>query len=99
MAPGGDRGPSGEFLLDGLVHRLHLRRKTRQDIDVLEHEAGRAAERVRQRAAAGGKHRPPRPVLGGASENLAAVRGALWVLGLVDGEGCRHGPASYVLWV
>src|SRR6266487_6495811 len=97
MAPGGDRGPSGEFLLDGLVHRLHLRRQTRQDIDVLEHEAGCAAERVRQRAAAGGKHRPPRRVLGVASETLAEVRGDLWVLGLLDGEGCRDGLASNVV--
>ena len=34
---------AGEPIRDGLEHRLHLTRQTRQDEDVLDHEAGCAS--------------------------------------------------------
>src|SRR5438874_10590038 len=46
---------SPELLGDRVEHRLHLRRQAGEDEDVLEREAGRAAERVLDRPAAGGQ--------------------------------------------
>src|SRR5437763_4733380 len=59
-APRRDRGARTQLVLDGLVHRLHLGRETRQHVDVLEDKSGRAAEGVGERPAARRKHRPAR---------------------------------------
>src|SRR5438876_3619565 len=87
-APRTDRRTGSQLLLNCLVDRLHLRRQAREDVDVLEHEPGRAAERVRERPAAGGEPGPAGRVLGVASKTRAQVRCDLFVLDLLDAEGC-----------
>ena len=65
-APGLDR-PAGEPVRDGLEHRLHLTRQAGQDDDVLDHEAGRASERVHERLGPAGQTRPARGVVAEAA--------------------------------
>ena len=78
-------------------HRLHLGREPGQHPDVLDHEAGRAAVRVRERPAAGRELRPARRVVGVLREARAQVGGEVGHLGLLDAERGRERLARDVV--
>src|SRR5439155_22496239 len=50
-APRTDRRAGSQLILNCLVHRLHLRRQARAEVDVLEQEPGRSAVQARERSA------------------------------------------------
>jgi hypothetical protein len=82
-APGADRTAAGELVRHGLEHRLHLGRQAGQDVDVLEDEAGRAAERILERATPSRQLGPAGDVLRIACEAGAQglCHGRLFLLG------------------